>query len=102
MSDKFKQILLSMISEFESSQGFVTCEVAIHKDKVKDFEEFIKNIPTFHGKWVLMTCKTCEEYHGENHRHLSLEKNNVLDSFKAQPEFIQMFNDEISEAIEAL
>ena len=86
-------MILAMTEEFESTQGCVTCEVAIHKDKLNEFGSFIEDVQTVYGKWIAMTCEVCVGYRGPNHLHLSLEKIKLIEYFKNLPEFIKIFNE---------
>ena len=79
MREEFKKDIIAMSKEFDEHEGFITCEVSIHIDKLPQMVEFVKDMLSLtHGKWVAIECDTCVGYHGEGYIHVSIERNETI------------------------
>lgn len=75
LAQSFKDLLLAMSKEFDEKDGCVTCEVAVHKDKIEEFKAFVETIPLLQGKWVVYgECPACERYHGQGFWHCQIDR----------------------------
>lgn len=93
MNSDFKETLIAMSKEFDDKDGYVTCEVSIHKDKIDEVENFIKeNTNIKNGKWIIMECDTCVEYHGEGYLHASIERPETISEMETSTNHIKTFN----------
>lgn len=78
-----KDAIIGMTEEFEREKGYITCEFSVHEDSVNDVITFVKeNITSTYGKWVVGICETCVGYHGENYRHISIEKLGTIEKMR--------------------
>lgn len=68
--------------EFTEKKGIVTIEFSVHRDKLEEVFEILEKCRSPFGRWVAYSCKTCEEYYGENFVHVSLEREKYLYEFK--------------------
>ena len=67
--------IIEMSKEFDQMKGVVTCEVSIHKNLLSKFENFVEqNTNIKLGRWVVIECETCVDYHGKGYLHASIEK----------------------------
>ena len=77
MEKDTKDTIIELSKEFDEKEGYVTCEISIHKDKINEMRDFITNNPNIElklGKWVIIECDTCVEYNGEGYLHASIER----------------------------
>ena len=73
MTDEFKNDILDMSKEFDEKEGYVTCEVSIHKNLISEFAKFVKdNVNLKYGNWIVYECETCREYHGDGYCHAEI------------------------------
>ena len=92
MKTETKDIILAMSKEFDEKEGYITCEISIHKDKIPQLEEFLKDKPDMKfGKWIAIECDTCVGYHGEGYLHLSIERFDVVEKIEESSNFIKTF-----------
>ena len=79
-----------MSKEFDEREGFVTCEIAIHKDNIPEFETFVKkNCEIRLGRWIIMGCDTCVKLEGEGHLHASIETFNTIAKMEASSNHVK-------------
>ena len=89
MKTEFKEVIISMSEEFDEKEGYVTCEVSIHRDTIPTFKEFVKeNVNITLGKWVIMECDTCVSHNGEGYVHVSIERFDTIDKILAGPKHL--------------
>ena len=74
LSEEFKTTIIKSNNEFDFNNGNVTIEFSILKDSVLEFLNFTKNKEIKFGRWCIYSCKTCEEYHGEDYVHAEILK----------------------------
>ena len=75
MEKKTEEMILAMSKEFDEKEGFVTCEFSIHEKDIAEFGDFLKsNVNLKLGKWIIMECETCRNYHGQGYVHASIER----------------------------
>ncbi|MFA7307597.1 MAG: hypothetical protein WC026_13095 [Hyphomicrobium sp.] len=90
MKEKTKTMVIEMSKEFDEKEGFVTCEFAIHKDRINELEKFVKeNININLGKWIIIECDTCVSHHGEGHAHASIETHKTIAKIEKASNFIK-------------
>ena len=95
MEKETKEIILSMGKEFDELEGYVTCEISIHKDSIVDMENFLKEDPNTDiklGKWVAMECDTCVGHHGEGYVHVSIERFKTIIEMEKASNFIKILD----------
>lgn len=73
MEDLLKNTIETFSQEHNMRGGFVSCEMAIHRKDLAEFEKIAIKQNLEFGKWIVMKCQTCEEYHGEGYLHASIE-----------------------------
>ncbi len=82
--------IIAMSKEFDEKNGFVTCEISIHKRDVDELEQFVKeNTSIKLGKWVIMECDTCVGYHGEGYLHASIETHKQIAEIEQASNYIR-------------
>jgi len=85
-----KETVIGMSKEFDEKDGCVTCEIAIHKDKINELEKFVKeNINIKLGKWITMECETCVGYHGVGYVHASIETHKTITEMEKASNYIK-------------
>jgi hypothetical protein len=79
MKKNTKQLIVELSKEFDDKNGYVTCEISIHKDKIDELNTFVKkNTNIKLGKWITMECETCVKYNGDGYVHASIEKYDTI------------------------
>ena len=79
MKPEFVECIVEMSEEFDEKEGFVTCEVSIHKDEIENFCTLVKEKTNVKlGKWVITECNTCVGYHGVGYVHCSIERTEYI------------------------
>lgn len=62
-----------LVTEFDESEGMVTIEFSIKRQKLRKLFKQLNKIPSKYGRWFATTCNTCVKYHGKTYVHVSLE-----------------------------
>ena len=89
MKAETEQIIIDMSKEFDDLEGYVTCEISIHRDTIPEMKAFVaKNTSIKLGDWVFMECETCVGYHGEGFVHASIERFESIEKMKKYSNFI--------------
>ncbi len=77
LSDEFKQDLFNGTKEYIEMDTHVTIEFAIKKCDIDEVFIFINDNTELHlpefSFWMAYECETCQEYHGKDYVHLSIE-----------------------------
>lgn len=93
MKPETEEMILSFSKEFDEKKSYLTCEFSLHKDKIDEFELFVKsNVNLVCGKWILMQCETCEAHHGKGYLHASIERLNNIPKLEKAYNFIRTIN----------
>lgn len=88
MDKDFINDIIEISKEFDEKEGYITCEVTIHKDEIEEFEKVVKeNTNIKLGKWVIHECETCVGYHGEGSLHCEIVRNNYIGKYKDDGDF---------------
>lgn len=91
--EEMKDVVIDMSKEFDDKDGIVTCEIAIRKSTIDEFESFIKqNTDIKLGKWIVTECDTCVKYHGEGYVHASIERFETIVKIENSPNHIKTIN----------
>jgi hypothetical protein len=90
--ENLKSIVDSSTKEYNELEGYVTIEVSTHKSKIDRIFEYINQMEDkpINGYWVAFKCETCEEYHGNDFVHLSIEDDDFY--LFEEDEFNQILN----------
>lgn len=81
MKKEFTEKCKRDVKEFTEKEGKITIEFSAHRDKLEEVFEVLEECRSPFGKWIAYSCETCEEYHGENFVHVSLEQEKYLYEF---------------------
>lgn len=76
------------VEEFKEHNGRVTIEFSVHKDTLEDTFKVLNNHKSTLGKWIALSCKTCEEYYGKGYVHVSLEPESILTGMLTASNFL--------------
>jgi len=90
MEKNTKEDIIAMSKEFDDKDGYVTCEIGIHEDKISELEKFVKeNVKIKFGKWIIMECDTCVGYHGAGYVHASIETHKTIIEMEKASNYIK-------------
>jgi len=78
-----------LVDEFTNKEAQVTIEFSNSITDLDSTFEILNSVPSKLGSWIAMSCKTCEEYHGVGHVHVSLETHNNVNKMKLCSNFIR-------------
>lgn len=75
MKKKFKEVIIEASKEFDEKKGHVTCEFSINRNKIPELEKFVReNVEMKLGNWALFECYSCQEEHGVDFVHLTIQE----------------------------